>query len=81
MPYSLNIAFSQLILFHIATIRENILFGSKMDRMRYNKVIQKCALDKDFKLLPHGDKTLAGELGCNLSGGLFANQIYLKKYK
>ncbi|XP_073845798.1 probable multidrug resistance-associated protein lethal(2)03659 isoform X2 [Musca autumnalis] len=51
------------------TIRQNILFGQPMDKSRYNAVIKKCALERDFKLLPFGDKTIVGERGTSLSGG------------
>ena len=36
---------------------------------KYNKVVEVCALDRDFKLFPFGDKTLVGERGVSLSGG------------
>ncbi|XP_054091098.1 probable multidrug resistance-associated protein lethal(2)03659 isoform X2 [Zeugodacus cucurbitae] len=51
------------------TIRQNILFGLPMDRHRYRTVVKKCALERDFELLPHGDKTIVGERGASLSGG------------
>lgn len=51
------------------TIRENILFGQKMDHMRYDAVVRSCALERDFQLLPHGDRTIIGERGQSLSGG------------
>ncbi|XP_061393041.1 probable multidrug resistance-associated protein lethal(2)03659 [Musca vetustissima] len=51
------------------TVRKNILFGQPMDRSRYRAVVKKCALEKDFKLLPYGDKTIVGERGASLSGG------------
>ncbi|CAD6992114.1 unnamed protein product [Ceratitis capitata] len=51
------------------TIRQNILFGLPMDKRRYKTVVQKCALERDFELLPNGDKTIAGERGASLSGG------------
>ncbi|XP_011211265.2 probable multidrug resistance-associated protein lethal(2)03659 isoform X1 [Bactrocera dorsalis] len=51
------------------TIRQNILFGLPMDKHRYRAVVKKCALERDFELLPHGDKTLVGERGASLSGG------------
>lgn len=40
-----------------------------MDRPRYNTVVRRCALDRDFALFPHGDKTIVGERGVSLSGG------------
>ncbi|KAI3496851.1 hypothetical protein L1887_39229 [Cichorium endivia] len=50
-------------------IEENILFGKKMDRERYNKVLEACALMKDLEVLSFGDQTVIGERGINLSGG------------
>lgn len=51
------------------TVRQNILFGRPMNKERYKTVIHKCALARDFKLFPHGDRTLVGERGISLSGG------------
>lgn len=51
------------------TVRSNILFGQPYDRERYRQVVRKCALERDFSLLPHGDKTVVGERGQSLSGG------------
>nr|ACZ64280.1 ATP-binding cassette sub-family C member 4 [Trichoplusia ni] len=53
----------------VGTVRENILFGTPYDRIRYKKVVKACALVRDFELLPHGDSTLVGERGISLSGG------------
>ncbi|KAK1440244.1 hypothetical protein QVD17_06069 [Tagetes erecta] len=50
-------------------IEENILFGGDMDRVRYEKVLEACALKKDLEILPFGDQTVIGERGINLSGG------------
>ncbi|KAI3810261.1 hypothetical protein L1987_19872 [Smallanthus sonchifolius] len=50
-------------------IEENILFGEDMDRARYEKVLEACALKKDLEILPFGDQTVIGERGINLSGG------------
>ncbi|KAI7737433.1 hypothetical protein M8C21_007387 [Ambrosia artemisiifolia] len=50
-------------------IEENILFGKDMDRVRYEKVLEACALKKDLEILPFGDQTVIGERGINLSGG------------
>lgn len=52
-----------------ATVRQNILFGQPYDRQRYEKVIQACCLKTDLEYLPHGDHTLAGDRGLNLSKG------------
>lgn len=51
------------------TIRQNILFGRKFERVRYEEVCYVCALITDFKLFPLGDKTFVGEKGASLSGG------------
>lgn len=51
------------------TVRSNILFGQPYDRDRYRQVVRKCALERDFALLPHGDRTIVGERGASLSGG------------
>ncbi|KAH7319538.1 P-loop containing nucleoside triphosphate hydrolase protein [Rhizoctonia solani] len=51
------------------TIRDNILFGSEYDEIRYNKVLSQCALDKDLALFDAGDQTEVGEKGLTLSGG------------
>ncbi|XP_069668827.1 probable multidrug resistance-associated protein lethal(2)03659 isoform X2 [Periplaneta americana] len=50
-------------------IRQNILFGQPLDKERYRQVIRACALERDFQLLPNGDKTIVGERGVTLSGG------------
>ncbi|ESO12440.1 hypothetical protein HELRODRAFT_105347 [Helobdella robusta] len=52
-----------------ASIEENILFGNVMDRAKYNKVLEACALLPDLELLPARDATEVGEQGINLSGG------------
>ncbi|XP_013144299.1 PREDICTED: probable multidrug resistance-associated protein lethal(2)03659 [Papilio polytes] len=64
------------------SVRQNILFGQAMDRPRYNAVVRRCALDRDFTLFPQGDKTVVGERGVSLSGGEFStlfckNKIYV----
>lgn len=51
------------------SIRQNILFGSEMHQSRYERVINACALKKDFEMFPHGDQTLIGERGSSMSGG------------
>jgi len=52
-----------------ATIKENITFGLPVDADRYDKVVNVCALRKDFELLEDGDGTDIGANGINLSGG------------
>uniref|UniRef100_H0VI28 ATP binding cassette subfamily C member 2 n=1 Tax=Cavia porcellus TaxID=10141 RepID=H0VI28_CAVPO len=51
------------------TIKDNILFGSKLNEKRYQEVIEACALLPDLEILPGGDLTEIGEKGINLSGG------------
>ncbi|KAF9935900.1 hypothetical protein BGZ67_002885 [Mortierella alpina] len=52
-----------------ASIRDNILFGSKYEQERYEQVIEVCALKRDLEILEFGDKTEIGERGITLSGG------------
>ncbi|KAG5883223.1 hypothetical protein JTB14_011415 [Gonioctena quinquepunctata] len=51
------------------TIKQNILFGEEWDAKKYAKVINVCALERDFTILPYGDKSLVGDRGISLSGG------------
>ncbi|KAG1662663.1 Multidrug resistance-associated protein 4 [Nymphon striatum] len=51
------------------SIRNNILFGSKFDEVKYKKAISACALKEDIDQFPCGDKTLVGERGALMSGG------------
>src|SRR5699024_7706479 len=51
------------------SLRENILFGSKFDHEKYEKVIEMCALQDDVNQLPHSHQTEIGEKGVNLSCG------------
>ncbi|EDW89496.2 probable multidrug resistance-associated protein lethal(2)03659 [Drosophila yakuba] len=51
------------------TVRQNILFGQPLDSQRYAGVVKKCALERDFDLLPSRDHTIVGERGASLSGG------------
>ena len=55
-----------------ATIRDNILFHSPMEKARYNHVIKACCLTVDLKEMPRGDMTMVGENGTSLSGGQMA---------
>lgn len=50
-------------------MRQNILFGLPMDKLRYHTVVRNCSLERDFQLLPYGDKTIVGDRGVSLSGG------------
>jgi ABC-type transport system involved in cytochrome bd biosynthesis fused ATPase/permease subunit len=49
--------------------KENILFGSPFDEVRYKKVIDQCGLARDLTLFDAGDDTEVGEKGLSLSGG------------
>ncbi|RPD55442.1 P-loop containing nucleoside triphosphate hydrolase protein [Lentinus tigrinus ALCF2SS1-7] len=51
------------------TIKNNIVFGSQFDEVRYNKVLDQCALRRDLELFDAGDETEVGEKGLTLSGG------------
>ncbi|KAJ3617905.1 hypothetical protein MTP99_006989 [Tenebrio molitor] len=51
------------------TIKENILFGKDLDEAKYHKVVEMCALQRDFSVFPCGDLTRVGEKGVRLSGG------------
>jgi ATP-binding cassette subfamily C (CFTR/MRP) protein 4 len=51
------------------TLRENILFGEKMDNTKYQEVIRVCCLEHDISCFSFGDNTLVGEKGVMLSGG------------
>ena len=52
-----------------ASIKDNILFGSPLDEIRYQKVLAACALETDLAALPKGDQTYVGLRGVKLSGG------------
>ncbi|MQL75153.1 hypothetical protein Taro_007524 [Colocasia esculenta] len=60
---------SQTAWIQTGTIQDNILFGSSMDKQRYQGTLEKCSLVKDLDMLPFGDLTEIGERGVNLSGG------------
>ena len=50
-------------------IEEKILFGNKMNRNKYENVLEVCALKKYIELFSHGDQKEIGERGINLSSG------------
>lgn len=51
------------------TIRDNILYGKPMDKLKYENAINACALDKDINSFIHEDLTKIGQRGVNMSGG------------
>jgi ABC-type multidrug transport system fused ATPase/permease subunit len=51
------------------TVRDNILFGLPYDEMKYQRVLYSCALLPDLQRFLHGDMTVVGENGMNMSGG------------
>ncbi|KAF5273605.1 hypothetical protein FQR65_LT04604 [Abscondita terminalis] len=51
------------------SVRQNILFGNRMNEIRYKKVVEVCALLRDLKMFISGDKMIVGEQGSSLSGG------------
>lgn len=51
------------------SIQNNIIFIEPFDQRRYEEVVRVCGLERDFQLMPNGDKTIVGERGISLSGG------------
>ncbi|XP_025194322.1 probable multidrug resistance-associated protein lethal(2)03659 isoform X2 [Melanaphis sacchari] len=51
------------------TVQQNIIFGSPMDKERFEQIIDICALKSDLEHFPLGDQTIVGERGVTLSGG------------
>lgn len=51
------------------TLKNNVIFGNRIEERRYKDIIKVCELDTDIHLLPSKDKTEIGERGINLSGG------------
>lgn len=52
-----------------ASVRDNILFTSEYEEVRYKRVIEACSLPTDLAELEKGDETEVGENGTALSGG------------
>lgn len=52
-----------------ASIRDNIVFSSPFDQLRYDQVLEACSLLPDLAIMEDGDQTEIGEKGLNLSGG------------
>ena len=51
------------------SIRENILFHSPHEDVRYKQILEACALTPDLASLKDGDRSNIGENGIGLSGG------------
>jgi ABC-type multidrug transport system fused ATPase/permease subunit len=51
------------------TIRQNIIFNSAFEQVRYDRVINACGLSIDMDEFPERDETEVGENGTSLSGG------------
>ncbi|DAZ94951.1 TPA: hypothetical protein N0F65_000330 [Lagenidium giganteum] len=51
------------------SVRDNILFGSPLDKIKYANVLHACSLVQDIEMMPNGDHTVLGENGFQLSGG------------
>lgn len=47
----------------VGSVRQNIIFGQEFDKKKYEEVVRVCALERDFMLFQHGDRTLVGERG------------------
>ncbi|XP_067836532.1 ATP-binding cassette sub-family C member 9-like isoform X2 [Heptranchias perlo] len=52
-----------------ASLQDNIVFEESFDEVRFQTVIDACALQSDIDILPAGQLTEIGEKGINLSGG------------
>ncbi|XP_056645129.1 ATP-binding cassette subfamily C member 4-like [Diorhabda sublineata] len=68
LPGKISYASQEPWLF-VSNVRKNILFGKSYIKKKYQDVIKVCSLERDFKQLPYGDRTLVGERGTSLSGG------------
>lgn len=65
-----DVAFSsQTAWLQNASVKDNILFDSEYEEVRYQRVIEACCLPVDLAELKEGDETEIGENGSALSGG------------
>ncbi|KAB8343200.1 hypothetical protein FH972_022790 [Carpinus fangiana] len=60
---------SQIPWIENASIEANIRYGLPMNRERYSRVLDACALIQDLDSLDDGDQTEVGATGINISGG------------
>lgn len=63
------------------TVKNNIIFGNQFDEKKYQEALSASCLYDDLKELSHGDNTILGDKGINLSGGQkarisFARAVY-----
>ncbi|CAN7975064.1 unnamed protein product [Ixodes persulcatus] len=54
---------------HNMSVRDNILYGTRMNRANYERVLRSCQLRNDLRKFPADDLTEVGEKGETLSGG------------
>ncbi|KAJ8955575.1 hypothetical protein NQ318_001405 [Aromia moschata] len=52
-----------------STLKQNIVFGGKLDQVRYEEVLRVCALNYDIGFFKGGDSLIIGDKGINLSKG------------
>ncbi|XP_054158177.1 ATP-binding cassette subfamily C member 4-like [Oppia nitens] len=52
-----------------STVQQNITFGKPYEINRFKEVISVCAMNRDLKMFPFGERSLVGERGVTLSGG------------
>ncbi|XP_054158176.1 ATP-binding cassette sub-family C member 4-like [Oppia nitens] len=52
-----------------STVQQNITFGKPYEIKRFKEVISVCAMNRDLKMFPFGERSLVGERGVTLSGG------------
>eukprot|EP00746_Dinoflagellata_sp_MGD_P156563 gnl/MRDRNA2_/MRDRNA2_85876_c0_seq2.p1 gnl/MRDRNA2_/MRDRNA2_85876_c0~~gnl/MRDRNA2_/MRDRNA2_85876_c0_seq2.p1 ORF type:complete len:1354 (+),score=204.16 gnl/MRDRNA2_/MRDRNA2_85876_c0_seq2:461-4063(+) len=51
------------------SLRDNVCMGRPFEPEWFREVCEACALDRDIALFPHGDATILGSRGINISGG------------
>lgn len=51
------------------TILNNIIFGKKFEREKFDHVLKICQMEPDLEILPGRENTEIGERGVNMSGG------------